>query len=169
MSAVPFKANAAGRHHIPRQRHRVTNWPEYDAALRQRGSLTVWFTEEAIASWRAEPRTTRGYLARIKSEFDKRGVKIIGLSVDPVDNHARWAKDIAETQGFAPNYPMIGDTDLMISKAWGMLPASRNKISEDLLAMMQAKAVDAAADYVRRGRAHRGLTDADLAGAWVVT
>jgi hypothetical protein len=60
MSAVPFKANAAGRHHIPRQRHRVTNWPEYDAALRQRGSLTVWFTEEAIASWRAEPRTTRG-------------------------------------------------------------------------------------------------------------
>ncbi len=60
MSAVPFKANAAGRHHIPRQRHRVTNWPDYDAALRQRGSLTVWFTEEAIAAWRAEPRTTRG-------------------------------------------------------------------------------------------------------------
>jgi hypothetical protein len=59
MPAVPFKANAAGRHHIPRQRHRVTNWPEYDAALRQRGSLTVWFTEEAIAAWRAEPRTTR--------------------------------------------------------------------------------------------------------------
>ena len=60
MYAVPFKANAAGRHHIPRQRHRVTNRPEYDAALRQRGSLTVWFTEEAIAAWRAEPRTTRG-------------------------------------------------------------------------------------------------------------
>ena len=60
MSAVPFKANAAGRHHILRQRHRVTNWSEYDAALRQRGSLTVWFTEEAIAAWRAEPRTTRG-------------------------------------------------------------------------------------------------------------
>jgi hypothetical protein len=59
MSAVPFKANAAGRHNIPRQRHRVTNWPDYDAALRQRGSLTVWFTEEAIAAWRAEPRTTR--------------------------------------------------------------------------------------------------------------
>jgi hypothetical protein len=57
---VPFKANAAGRHHIARQRHRVTNWSEYDAALRQRGSLTVWFTEEAIAAWRAEPRTTRG-------------------------------------------------------------------------------------------------------------
>jgi hypothetical protein len=60
MSAVPFKANAAGRHHIPRQRHRVTSWPQYDAALRQRGSLTVWFTDEAIAAWWAEPRTTRG-------------------------------------------------------------------------------------------------------------
>jgi hypothetical protein len=57
---MPFKANAARRHHIPKQRHRVTNWAEYDAALRQRGSLTVWFTEEAVAAWRAEPRTTRG-------------------------------------------------------------------------------------------------------------
>src|SRR6187549_1950171 len=57
---MPFKANAARRHHIPKQRHRVTNWAEYDAALRQRGSLTVWFTDEAIAAWRAEPRTTRG-------------------------------------------------------------------------------------------------------------
>jgi hypothetical protein len=57
---VPFKANAARRHRIPRQRHRVTNWAEYDAALRQRGSLTVWFTEAAIAAWRAEPRTTPG-------------------------------------------------------------------------------------------------------------
>ena len=68
--------------------------------------------------------TELGYMARIKSEFDKRGVKIIGLSVDPVDNHARWAKDIEDTQGFAPNYPMIGDTDLSIAKAWGMLPAA---------------------------------------------
>jgi hypothetical protein len=57
---MPFKAHGARRHHIPRQRHRVTNWAEYDASLRQRGSLTVWFTEEAIAAWRAEPRTTRG-------------------------------------------------------------------------------------------------------------
>src|SRR5215217_7530249 len=57
---MPFKANAARRHHIPKQRYRVTNWSEYDAALRQRGSLTVWFTEEAIAAWRTEPRTTRG-------------------------------------------------------------------------------------------------------------
>jgi Transposase DDE domain len=60
MPAVPFKANAARRHRIPKQRHRVTNWSEYDAALRRRGSLTVWFTDEAIAAWRAEPRTTRG-------------------------------------------------------------------------------------------------------------
>src|SRR5438045_945172 len=60
MSAVPFKVNADRRHHIPRQRDRVTNWSEYDAGLRQRGSLTVWFSEEAIAAWRAEPRTTRG-------------------------------------------------------------------------------------------------------------
>src|SRR4051812_6917479 len=57
---MPFKANAARRHHIPKQRRRVTNWAEYDAALRQRGSLTVWFTEEAIAAWEAEPRTTPG-------------------------------------------------------------------------------------------------------------
>jgi Transposase DDE domain len=57
---VPFKLNADRRHHIPKQRHRVANWAEYDAALRQRGSLTVWFTDAAIAAWRAEPRTTRG-------------------------------------------------------------------------------------------------------------
>ena len=68
--------------------------------------------------------TELGYMARIKPEFDKRNVKIIGLSVDPVDNHAKWANDIKETQGHAPNYPMIGDTDLAISKQWGMLPAS---------------------------------------------
>jgi hypothetical protein len=60
MSAVPFKANADRRHHIPKQQDRVTDWSEYDAALRQRGSLTVWFTEEAIAAWRAEPRTHAG-------------------------------------------------------------------------------------------------------------
>ena len=57
---MPFKANAARRHHIPKQRHRVTNWAEYDAALRARGSLTVWFTPEAVAAWAAAPRTTRG-------------------------------------------------------------------------------------------------------------
>src|SRR3954471_4762117 len=57
---MPFKANAARRHRIPRQRRRVTNWAAYDASLRQRGSLTVWFTEGAVEAWAAEPRTTRG-------------------------------------------------------------------------------------------------------------
>lgn len=66
--------------------------------------------------------TELGYMARLKPEFDKRNTKIIGLSVDPVDNHARWAQDIAETQGTAPNYPMIGDTDLAVSKLYNMLP-----------------------------------------------
>jgi len=67
--------------------------------------------------------TELGYMAKLKPEFDKRGVKVIGLSVDPVDKHAQWSNDIKETQGFAPNYPMIGDTDLSISKAYDMLPA----------------------------------------------
>jgi len=67
--------------------------------------------------------TELGYMANIKGDFDKRGVKIIGLSIDPVDRHQGWAKDIAETQGTAPNYPMIGDTDLKVAKLYGMLPA----------------------------------------------
>ncbi len=67
--------------------------------------------------------TELGYMAKIKPEFDRRGVKIIGLSVDPVDNHARWSNDIAETQGHAPNYPMIGDVDFNVSKLYGMLGA----------------------------------------------
>jgi thioredoxin-dependent peroxiredoxin len=67
--------------------------------------------------------TELGYMARLKPEFDKRNVKIIGLSVDPVSSHSGWAKDIAETQGVAPNYPIIGDPDLAISKLYDMLPA----------------------------------------------
>jgi thioredoxin-dependent peroxiredoxin len=74
--------------------------------------------------------TELGYMAKIKPEFDRRNVKIIGLSVDPVDNHARWVEDIRETQGHAPNFPMIGDSDLSISKLYGMLPASVNGGSE---------------------------------------
>jgi alkyl hydroperoxide reductase subunit AhpC len=70
--------------------------------------------------------TELGYMAKLKPEFDRRNVKIIGLSVDPLDRHSAWAKDIEETQGFAPNYPMIADQDLSISKAWGMLSASAN-------------------------------------------
>jgi alkyl hydroperoxide reductase subunit AhpC len=67
--------------------------------------------------------TELGYMARLKPEFDRRNVKIIGLSVDPVDAHAKWAGDIKETQGYAPNFPMIGDPTLEVAKAWGMLPA----------------------------------------------
>ncbi len=68
--------------------------------------------------------TELGYLAKIKPEFDARNVKIIELSVDPLEDHVKWANDIEETQGFAPNFPMIGDADLTIAKLWGMLPAS---------------------------------------------
>jgi thioredoxin-dependent peroxiredoxin len=67
--------------------------------------------------------TELGYMARIKPEFDRRGVKIVGLSVDPVDKHERWADDIEETQGTRPNYPMIGDSDFHVSKLYGMLGA----------------------------------------------
>ena len=67
--------------------------------------------------------TELGYMAKIKPEFDRRGVKLIGLSVDPVEKHEGWAKDIEETQGTAPNFPMIGDTDFKVSKAFGMLGA----------------------------------------------
>ena len=67
--------------------------------------------------------TELGEVARLKPEFDKRGVKALGLSVDPADNHARWGADIEETQGHAPNFPMIADTDLKVSKLYGMLPA----------------------------------------------
>ena len=68
--------------------------------------------------------TELGTLARLKPEFDKRNVKLIGLSVDPVERHAHWSDDIKETQGVAPNYPMIGDTDYNVSKLYNMLPAS---------------------------------------------
>jgi alkyl hydroperoxide reductase subunit AhpC len=68
--------------------------------------------------------TELGYMAKIKPDFDRRNVKIIGLSVDPVDSHADWYADIEATQGYAPNYPLIGDDDFNVSKLYGMLPAS---------------------------------------------
>src|SRR3546814_13924316 len=68
--------------------------------------------------------TELGYVARLKPEFDKRNVKLIGLSVDSVEDHKKWAKDIEDTMGTAPNYPMIGDSDLKVAKLYGMLPAS---------------------------------------------
>jgi alkyl hydroperoxide reductase subunit AhpC len=67
--------------------------------------------------------TELGHMAKIKTEFDRRGVKVIGLSVDSVEDHVRWAADIAETQGHAPNFPAIGDSDFHVSKLYGMLPA----------------------------------------------
>jgi alkyl hydroperoxide reductase subunit AhpC len=67
--------------------------------------------------------TELGYMAKIKPDFDSRNVKIIGLSVDPVESHTAWAADIEDTQGFAPNYPMIGDADFNVAKLYGMLPA----------------------------------------------
>ena len=74
--------------------------------------------------------TELGYMAKLKPEFDKRGVKIIGLSVDPVERHAGWADDIAETQGHAPNFPMIGDPMLAIAKLYDMLPATAGDSAE---------------------------------------
>jgi len=74
--------------------------------------------------------TELGYVAGMKPEFDNRNVKVIGLSVDPVENHARWATDIKDATGHAPNYPMIGDTDLKVAKLYDMLPASTSGTSE---------------------------------------
>jgi thioredoxin-dependent peroxiredoxin len=79
--------------------------------------------------------TELGSMARLKPEFDRRNTKIIGLSVDPVENHARWSNDILESQGHAPNFPMIGDTTLEIAKLYGMLPASTEGTSEGRTAM----------------------------------
>lgn len=74
--------------------------------------------------------TELGYMAGLKPEFDKRNTKVIGLSVDPVENHARWAADIEETQGHAVNYPMIGDTDLKVAKLYDMLPEGAGDTSD---------------------------------------
>jgi thioredoxin-dependent peroxiredoxin len=82
--------------------------------------------------------TELGYMAKIEPEFRKRNAKIIGLSIDPVGDHARWAKDIEETQGTAPNYPMIGDTDLKVAKLYNMLPAEEPGTSEGRTAATNA-------------------------------
>ncbi|MBC7945668.1 MAG: peroxiredoxin [Burkholderiales bacterium] len=79
--------------------------------------------------------TELGYMAKLKPEFDKRNTKIIGLSVDPVSDHARWGKDIEETQGFAPNYPLFGDSELKIAKLYDMLPAETSGSSQGRTAM----------------------------------
>jgi thioredoxin-dependent peroxiredoxin len=74
--------------------------------------------------------TELGYMARLKPEFDKRNTKVLGLSVDPVDRHAQWSKDIQETQGYAVNYPMVGDPELKVAKLYDMLPAEAGDTSE---------------------------------------
>jgi alkyl hydroperoxide reductase subunit AhpC len=74
--------------------------------------------------------TELGFMAKIKPEFDNRNCKVIGLSVDPVEDHKKWSKDIEETQGIAPNYPMIGDPELKVAKLYGMLPAGAGETSE---------------------------------------
>ncbi len=82
--------------------------------------------------------TELGYMAKIEPEFTKRNVKLIGLSVDPVENHEKWAKDIEETQGSAVKYPMIGDTDLLVAKLYNMLPADEAGSSEGRTAATNA-------------------------------
>jgi len=82
--------------------------------------------------------TELGYMAKIEPEFAKRNAKMIGLSIDPVDNHSRWAKDIEETQGHLPKYPMIGDTDLAVAKLYNMLPAEEPGTSEGRTAATNA-------------------------------
>ena len=82
--------------------------------------------------------TELGYMAKIEPEFKKRNCKLIGLSVDPVENHEKWSKDIEETQGYAPNYPMIGDSDLAVAKLYNMLPAEEPGTSEGRTAAANA-------------------------------
>ena len=82
--------------------------------------------------------TELGYMAKIEPEFTKRNAKLIGLSVDPVDNHRKWSKDIEETQGYLPKYPMIGDTDLHVAKLYNMLPAEEPGTSEGRTAATNA-------------------------------
>ena len=82
--------------------------------------------------------TELGYMAKLAPEFAKRNCKIIGLSIDPVENHSKWAEDIKETQGYAVNYPMIGDTDLAVAKLYNMLPADEAGSSEGRTATTNA-------------------------------
>ena len=107
-----------------------SNAPDFDAVTTQG---PIRFHEWLGDSWGvlfSHPKdftpvctTELGAVAKLKPEFDKRGVKVIGLSVDPVDKHKGWSKDIEETQGYAPNYPMIGDPELKVAKLYDMLPA----------------------------------------------
>jgi thioredoxin-dependent peroxiredoxin len=119
-----------------------TDAPDFEA-LTTEGSIR--FHEWLGTSWGvlfSHPKdftpvctTELGYMARIKPEFDRRHVKVIGLSVDPLESHTRWSKDIEETQGHAPNFPMIADADLKVSKLYGMLPATAGDTANGRTAM----------------------------------
>ncbi|AMY09933.1 putative peroxiredoxin [Luteitalea pratensis] len=114
-----------------------TNAPDFDAVTTQG---PIRFHDWLGDSWGvlfSHPKdftpvctTELGAVAKLKDEFEKRNVKVLGLSVDPVDRHAAWSKDIAETQGAEPNFPMIGDPDLSVSKLYGMLPADAGETCE---------------------------------------
>ena len=114
-----------------------TNAPDFDAVTTQG---PIRFHEWLGDSWGvlfSHPKdftpvctTELGAVAKLKDEFEKRNVKVLGLSVDPVDRHAAWSKDIGETQGAEPNFPMIGDPDLSVSKLYGMLPADAGETCE---------------------------------------
>ncbi len=119
--------------------------PDFDA---QTTEGTISFHEWLGNSWGvlfSHPKdftpvctTELGYMAKLKPEFDKRNVKIIGLSVDPVDDHEKWAGDIEETQGAKVTYPLIGDSELTVAKLYGMLPASEDGTSEGRTAATNA-------------------------------
>jgi alkyl hydroperoxide reductase subunit AhpC len=94
------------------------------------GSATVGRSCSRTRSFTPVCTTELGYMARIEPEFKKRNTKLIGLSVDPVENHHKWAQDIEETQGHMPKYPMIGDSDLAVAKLYNMLPAEEPGTSE---------------------------------------
>src|SRR5215211_5135220 len=104
MLPLPFKLNQAGRHHIPKQTHRVTNWPAYNASLRQRGSLTVWVTNEAIQAWAAEVGS-RGAQPRRAAEVGSRGGQPRwAAEVGSRGGQSRWAVEVGTTRGGQPWY-----------------------------------------------------------------
>ena len=108
--------------------------------------------------------TELGYMAKLKPEFDRRGVKVIGLSVDSTENHERWAADIEETQGTRPNYPMIGDTDFKVSKLYGMLPAATSGDREGPHTRRQSDGQERVHHRSgQEGQAHPHLSDDDRA------
>jgi alkyl hydroperoxide reductase subunit AhpC len=131
MTVTTERPGAPQEHHLPMTLRLGDRAPDFEADTTEgRIRFHDWIGDSWAVLF-SHPRnftpvctTELGYMAKIKPDFDRRNVKIIALSVDPVDNHAEWAADIAETQGHAPNYPIIGDADFNVSKLYGMLPAN---------------------------------------------